>query len=149
MSPFYTNSWVIRLWLSLEASLFIFGITLPLAHIDQFWILADDISMLHILDRFWDHDELLLFLTVFLFGVLFPFAKILLKFLSPNHIAIGVLYRFALTDIFLVALLVYVVKGMSMIEISLGIGFYALLGSVLVGHGLQLYDRFSKAPSHH
>ncbi len=124
----------------LETILFVLGVVLPLAEVSQFWLFDDEFSVLGLLITFINEGEYILFLVVAVFGVSLPLLKMILKLHGGRGFWVAFLYRFALTDIFLLAILVYLVKASSVLSIGLLNGFWCLLASVLLGHGIMAYS---------
>ncbi|HCJ62325.1 MAG TPA: hypothetical protein DHV03_06865 [Alphaproteobacteria bacterium] len=127
----------------IETILFVLGVALPLAEVSQFWLFDDEFSVLGLLVTFITEGEFVLFLVVAIFGVVLPLLKMILKLQGIGGFWVAFLYRFALTDIFLLAILVYLVKASSTLSIGLLEGFWCLLGSILLGHGIMAYSMLS------
>ena len=124
-------------WLTLtilEIILLILGVSFPLARIDEFWIFTSEFSILSISRDLIIADEFLLGLMVFSFGLLFPLVKIVFRLTGYELINRYNLHKFSMVDIFLISFLVFSAKVSNYFDLSLLIGFYFLISSVLLGY---------------
>ena len=119
-----------------------FGVYLPLANTTEFWIFKSEFSIFSLSYQFLISDELLLFLVVFLFGFIFPLIKIISRIFKFEYISRFNLHKFSMVDIFLISFLVFIGKSSTFFEIQLGIGFYFLLMSVLIGYFSIIFDKY-------
>ena len=118
----------------LEIILLILGVSFPLARIDEFWIFTSEFSILSISRDLIIADEFLLGVMVFSFGLLFPLVKIVFRLTSYELINRYNLHKFSMVDIFLISFLVFSAKVSNYFDLSLLIGFYFLISSVLLGY---------------
>ena len=118
----------------LEIILLILGVSFPLARIDEFWIFTSEFSILSISRDLIIADEFLLGLIVFSFGLLFPLVKIVFRLTGYELINRYNLHKFSMVDIFLISFLVFSAKVSNYFDLSLLIGFYFLISSVLLGY---------------
>ena len=118
----------------LEIVLLILGVSFPLARIDEFWIFTSEFSILSISRDLIIADEFLLGVMVFSFGLLFPLVKIVFRLTGYELINRYNLHKFSMVDIFLISFLVFSAKVSNYFDLSLLIGFYFLISSVLLGY---------------
>ena len=118
----------------LEIILLILGVSFPLARIDEFWIFTSEFSILSISRDLIIANEFLLGLMVFSFGLLFPLVKIVFRLTGYELINRYNLHKFSMVDIFLISFLVFSAKVSNYFDLSLLIGFYFLISSVLLGY---------------
>ena len=118
------------------------GVYLPLANTTEFWIFKSEFSIFSLSYQFLISDELLLFLVVFLFGFIFPLIKIISRIFKFEYISRFNFHKFSMVDIFLISFLVFIGKSSTFFEIQLGIGFYFLLMSVLIGYFSIIFDKY-------
>ncbi len=118
----------------LEIILLILGVSFPLARIDEFWIFTSEFSILSISRDLIIADEFLLGVMVFSFGLLFPLVKIVFRLTGYELINRYNLHKFSMVDIFLISFLVFSAKVSNYFDLSLLIGFYFLISSVLLGY---------------
>ena len=118
----------------LEIILLILGVSFPLAKIDEFWIFTSEFSILSISRDLIIADEFLLGVIVFSFGLLFPLVKIVFRLTGYELINRYNLHKFSMVDIFLISFLVFSAKVSNYFDLSLLIGFYFLISSVLLGY---------------
>ena len=118
----------------LEIILLILGVSFPLARIDEFWIFTSEFSILSVSRDLIIADEFLLGLMVFSFGLLFPLVKIVFRLTGYELINRYNLHKFSMVDIFLISFLVFSAKVSNYFDLSLLIGFYFLISSVLLGY---------------
>ena len=118
----------------LEIILLILGVSFPLARIDEFWIFTSEFSILSISRDLIIADEFLLGVIVFSFGLLFPLVKIVFRLTGYELINRYNLHKFSMVDIFLISFLVFSAKVSNYFDLSLLIGFYFLISSVLLGY---------------
>jgi uncharacterized paraquat-inducible protein A len=126
---------VIRnLLIACESIFLCLGVYLPLAVIDEFWIISSEFSILSLSENLLIENEWALGLVVFLFGVIFPIFKIIIRFFHIERFEKFNLHRFSMVDIFLLSFLVFMGKLSMFFEIELLIGFYFLLLSICLGY---------------
>jgi|TARA_B100000959_G_scaffold217505_1_gene229427 uncharacterized paraquat-inducible protein A len=117
------------------------GVYLPLATIDEFWIISSEFSILSLSEKLLIENEWTLGLLVFLFGVIFPIFKIITRLFYIKIFEKFNLHRFSMVDIFLLSFLVFMGKLSRFFEIELLIGFYFLLLSICVGYIQIIFSR--------
>ena len=122
-----------KILLLLELILLFFGITVPLARIEEFWVFSSEFSLISIITTLWESREYTLSTIVLVFGVAFPLMKVTCKLINFHGFERLGLHRFALVDIFLISFLVYSAKLSNFFEVTLLSGFYFLLAFVLFG----------------
>ena len=110
------------------------GVYLPLATIDEFWIISSEFSILSLSEKLLIENEWTLGLLVFLFGVIFPIFKIITRLFYIKIFEKFNLHRFSMVDIFLLSFLVFSGKLSKFYELELLIGFYFLITSILLGY---------------
>jgi len=136
---FYTHETIDRIKLIslfilfLEASLLYLGVTLPLVRIKHFWIFKEEQSVVDILVIFYQNNEFILFLIISIMGFILPFIKLLFRAFQLDGKVFNIIGKFASLDIFLIALLIFVGKSISFIDVNLSPGFYFLCGGIIMG----------------
>jgi paraquat-inducible protein A len=120
------------------------GIAAPVLTFRKFLILKNTFSILSGLKTLWNEGEILLFLIIGVFSVLFPAAKILLMsgiwYLRPfsrptsdkllNNL--GWISRWSMLDVYVVALLVVIVRLGALGRVQVRWGIYAFALSVIL-----------------
>lgn len=122
-----------------ELGLLIAGATLPLARITEFWIFENEFSIFSLSWTLASSEELLLGSIVFLFGFLFPLAKIAASFVEGLGSIAMTIQRFSLVDVFLLSFLVYGSKISETYDMELGSGFYCLIAALALGFARPLF----------
>ena len=122
------------LLISFELIFLLLGVYYPLAKMKEFWLFKSEFSILSISYDFFVNEELTLFFVVFFFGFIFPVLKIISRILKINFIKKFNLHKFSMVDIFLISFLVFSAKVSNYFDLSLLIGFYFLISSVLLGY---------------
>ena len=140
---------VMMLLVSLVA--FVAGIFLPFTSVTKLWLFENQISVYQGLIVLWKADEILLFLVLFVFTVIFPFVKIsamLLVWLKPqpDHEQARQMFSFvanlgkwSMLDVFVVAILVLTVKSSGVASIKVGAGFFLFFLSVMLTQCASLW----------
>ena len=117
----------------LELIFFGFGISLPLLSVSEFWFFKNEISLINIVYGLFENAEYFLAVMVTVFGVVIPFIKIFARLLSLKFVEKFQLHKFAMLDIFLISFIVFSSKFASLFDAKIGIGFYFLSASILIG----------------
>ena len=117
----------------LEAVILYFGVTLPLVRIQHLWIFKEEQSVIDILVIFYQYNELLLFILVSIMGLILPFLKLVLRALELDGKVFKFISRFSSIDIFLIAILIFIGKSVSLIDVNLSAGFYFLCVGIIMG----------------
>ena len=122
----------------LELIFFGFGISLPLLSVSEFWFFKNEVSLINIVYGLFENAEYLLALIVVTFGALIPVMKISARLIGLNFFDKFQLHKFAMLDIFLISFIVFSSKFASLFDAKIGIGFYFLSASILIGF-IQLF----------
>jgi hypothetical protein len=121
--------------------LLLFGITLPIAKIDEFWFFSSNFSILSIVKDLFINNEYLLAIIIISFGFFFPTIKIISRHLSLRIINEYNLHKFSMVDIFIISFLVFASKASSFFNMEIELGFYFLLLSVLLGYSYIIFTK--------
>ena len=127
--------------ISFELIFLVLGVYYPLANMKEFWIFKSEFSILSISYDFFVNEELALFFVVFFFGFVFPVLKIISRIFKVSFVERFNLHKFSMVDIFLISFLVFIGKSSNFFDIELGIGFYFLIFSILLGYFQILLNR--------
>ena len=117
----------------LELIFFSFGISLPLLSVSEFWFFKNEVSLINIIYGLFENAEYLLALIVAIFGVLIPLIKVSSRLMGLKFLEKFQLHKFAMLDIFLISFIVFSSKFASLFDAKIGVGFYFLLASILIG----------------
>ena len=117
----------------LELIFFSFGISLPLLSVSEFWFFKNEVSLINIVYGLFENAEYLLALIVAIFGVLIPLIKVSSRLMGLTFLEKFQLHKFAMLDIFLISFIVFSSKFASLFDAKIGVGFYFLLASILIG----------------
>ena len=129
------------IFISFELIFLFLGVYYPLAKMKEFWIFKSEFSILSLSYDFLINEELILFFVVFFFGFIFPILKIISRVYKINFVEKFNLHKFSMVDIFLISFLVFIGKSSNFFDIELGIGFYFLIFSILLGYFQILLNR--------
>ena len=99
-----------NLLIACESIFLCLGVYLPLAVIDEFWIISSEFSILSLSENLLIEKEWALGLVIFLFGVIFPIFKIIIRFFHIERFEKFNLHRFSMVDVFLLSFLVFMGK---------------------------------------
>lgn len=124
----------------LELIFFGFGISLPLLSVSEFWFFKNEISLINIVYGLFENAEYFLAVIVSIFGVVIPLIKISARLMELKFVDKFQLHKFAMLDIFLISFIVFSSKFASLFDAEIGIGFYFLLASILIGF-IQIFRR--------
>ena len=124
----------------LEAVILYFGVTLPLVQVKHFWIFKEEQSVIDILLIFYQHNEIFLFILVSIMGLIFPFLKLVFRAFELDGKVFKFISRFSSIDIFLIAILIFIGKSVSFIDVNISAGFYFLCVGIIMG--LLQVDKF-------
>lgn len=124
----------------LELIFFGFGISLPLLSVSEFWFFKNEISLINIVYGLFENAEYFLAVIVSIFGVVIPLIKISARLMGLKFVDKFQLHKFAMLDIFLISFIVFSSKFASLFDAEIGIGFYFLLASILIGF-IQIFRR--------
>ena len=124
-----------------EFILLLFGISLPIAKIDEFWFFSSEFSILSIVKDLFINNEYLLAIIIIIFGFFFPTIKIISRHLSLRIINEYNLHKFSMVDIFIISFLVFASKASSFFNMEIELGFYFLLLSVLLGYSYIIFTK--------
>ena len=137
MKEFKLSKLCFFIFVLVELSLFSYGAISPLFVLREsvgWWVFNENnTSLLGVVRTFYLEKELLLFLIILVFGVLSPIAKLFAKLFRMQAI-VNLLHKFSHVDIFLLVILIYISKSSFFLEVNLGLGFYLLLASLLLGY---------------
>ena len=117
----------------LELIFFGFGISLPLLSVSEFWFFKNEISLIDIVYGLFENAEYFLAVIVSIFGVVIPLIKISSRLMGLKFVDKFQLHKFAMLDIFLISFIVFSSKFASLFDAKIGVGFYFLLASILIG----------------
>jgi len=140
---------VMAVLLLVSAITFGLGISLPIVHFQKFFLFSETPSIVSMIQLLWAEDSRAIALAIMLFSVLFPLLKLLIAFLtavaprarlahSPVTRWAGVLSRWSMMDVMLVALVIVAAKGSGMADavVQPGLWFYgtsAITGAIAAG----------------
>lgn len=124
-----------------EFILLLFGISLPIAKIDEFWFFSSEFSILSIVKDLFINNEYSLAIIIISFGFFFPTIKIISRHLSLRIINEYNLHKFSMVDIFIISFLVFASKASSFFNMEIELGFYFLLLSVLLGYSSIIFTK--------
>ena len=124
----------IRLLIILELLFLICGVFFPIAKINELWIFNSNYSLYSILLKLFNEGETLIGIIVAVFGILFPFFKIISRFSKTNLFVKNNLQKFSMLDIFILSLIIFSSKTTIYFEIDFLIGFYFLIISIGIGY---------------
>ena len=130
-----------------ELVLLILGVTLPLAHMKELWIFKTEFSLVGLSKDLFAGNEYILSVLVITFGFIFPLFKIIIRHTKWRALHNMNLHKFSMVDIFLMSFLVFSGKASMFFNIHLGVGFYCLLGSILLGYLQVFMDGAKQAPN--
>lgn len=128
------------------------GLILPIVSMEQFWVFSSEVSVLSAVNSLFTDGEILLSTIVVLFSIILPNVK--LVFLAsyavslqqhPLGIILEKLSRWAMLDVFLVAVLISVVKLGAITTSHSEVGLYWLTIATLATFILGAYKPKQKA----
>ena len=107
------------------------GISLPLLHMETFWIFSEKPSLIQIIYDLWIEEERLLSLIVALFSILFPLVKLwsahqkLFAGKAPLSLS-TYLAKWSMLDVLLVAIVIFTAKtsGIANASTQIGVWFF-------------------------
>ena len=117
----------------LELVFFLLGISLPLLVVQEFWFFRNEISLINIVIGLLMNGEYPLGIVITVFGVIVPLIKITGRLLSVRSLNKLPLHKFSMLDIFLMSFIIFASKFSLIFNAKIEIGFYFLLGSILIG----------------
>ena len=137
------SSRFLRAAIYLAAALFFLGIFAPMLTLTKFIFIRDRISLVTGLSRLLEEGDLLLFIIIFVFSIMFPVAKLVIlhRIVSipsdgarfGRHIAfLSKFGKWSMLDVFVVAVLLASVKLGALADVELHFGIYAFAASVLL-----------------
>ena len=106
--------------------------------VSEFWFFKNEISLLKIIQGLFENNELVLATVVTTFGVVLPTFRMIGQLLNFTALEKFQLHKFSMLDIFLLSFVVFAGKFSAIFSANIAVGFYFLLGSVLVGF-LQIF----------
>ena len=140
---------LIALLLFVAVFCFALGITLPVLHMQKLYFFEETPSILSLVQSLWQENSTLLAVVVLLFSVIFPLLKLGIVFItaiapkaelahSPLIRWAGVLSKWSMMDVLLVALVITAAKTSGLAEaiVQPGLWFYAisaLCGAIAAG----------------
>ena len=115
----------------------------PLFSVSEFYIFSDTLTIYSIVNTLYVSQEWLLFLVIFIFGVVFPLAKYMLlllyglcidsRKLSSNIIQIlEIMSKWAMLDVFVIAILIASIKLKSLASAETHYGLYLFISSIVI-----------------
>ena len=117
----------------LELVFFLLGVSLPLIVVQEFWFFRNEISLINIVIGLLMNGEYLLGIVITVFGLIVPLIKITGRLLSVRSLNKLPLHKFSMLDIFLMSFIIFASKFSLIFNAKIEIGFYFLLGSILIG----------------
>lgn len=140
---------IVALILFAAAFCFALGLTLPIVHFQKLYFFNERPSLFELVGGLWAEGSLLIAFAVLAFSMIFPALKLTLVFISavaPNaQIAhsplarfVGLLSKWSMMDVLLVALVIFAAKssGLANAFTQPGLWFYAaaaIMGAVAAG----------------
>ena len=118
----------------LELVFLILGVSLPLAIIDEFWFFSSEFSIISLTSNLLLNGEYPLAFVIIVFGFIFPILKLLNRIMEIKILENFPLHKFAMVDIFLLSFLIFGGKLSYFYEVTLQIGFYFLLLSIILSY---------------
>ena len=109
------------------------GVSLPLMVVSEFWFFKNEISFIDVVYGLFENNEYSLCFLVAFFGILAPLLKIIARHSKLRYLDKLQLHKFAMLDIFLISFIVFASKFSSLFNAKIGVGFYFLLVSILLG----------------
>lgn len=125
---------IIRLLITLELIFLICGVFSPIAKINELWLFNSSYSLYSILLKLFNEGEIFIGIIVGVFGIFFPFLKIVSKYSKTNFFEKTNLQKFSMLDIFILSLIIFSSKTSIYFEIDFLIGFYFLIISIGIGY---------------
>jgi paraquat-inducible protein A len=133
----------ILILLAASAVLLYYGVTLPVIETSAMLFWRDSYSVWWALNNFWSDNEYGLALTISVFSIAFPALKLfLLGFLWVGPLSsqfrkellhhISFLSRWAMLDVFVVAMMVAVIQAGTIMDARPREGIYCFAGSVVI-----------------
>ncbi len=137
-----TQAKLYLLWFLVVAS-FIAGILLPIATVEKFLISRNTFSLIgSLVELFGNLDNLLIFLIILLFTILFPLAKIITMFMQIKNQGknwqnratkiLETIGHFSMVDVFVIALMVLLLKLRVLVNVEVEVGFYLFTLSIVL-----------------
>ncbi len=126
-----------------SALLLVLGWLMPVMTVETLFIFEDEVSILGASFRLLEHGDILLFIVIVLFTVLFPTAKLIVAFFAWRQVlradaghfravhwveAIG---KWSMMDVFVVALIVVIIKMSVVSDVSIELGLYVFIIAVV------------------
>lgn len=136
--------WALGFLLLASAGLLLLGWVLPVMTIKTLFIFDDQVSILGACFRLLEEGEVLLFLIIMVFTIIFPAAKLALAFDTWLRLhrpgaklgqAIGwieTLGKWSMLDVFVVALVVVVIKLSYVSDVTVHLGLYVFALAVVL-----------------
>ena len=129
---------IVALLLLTASFCFALGITLPILHMQKLYFFEETPSIVSLLDALWQEGNYVIALAVLAFSVVFPLLKLVIVFVaaiapqtrlahSPIIKWAGVLSKWSMMDVLLVALVITAAKtsGLADAFVQPGLWFYA------------------------
>ncbi|MEE9375034.1 MAG: paraquat-inducible protein A [Rhizobiaceae bacterium] len=139
----------IALLLLIAAICFGLGISLPIVHFQKLYFFNDTPSIISLFYGLWMKGNWLVAIAILIFSIIFPLVKLLITFISAispttqfSHSPIikwaGVLSKWSMMDVLLVALVIFAAKSSGLAEAFAqpGLWFYAtsaICGAIAAG----------------
>ncbi len=133
----------LRAAIYLAAALFCLGIFAPMMTLTKFIFIRDRISLATGLSRLLEEGELLLFIIIFVFSIMFPVAKLVILHMVVSVPSHGVRFarrvaflskfgKWSMLDVFVVSVMLVSVKLGALADVKVHFGIYAFAASVLL-----------------
>lgn len=139
----------VALILFAAAFCFALGLTLPIVHFQKLYFFNERPSLVELVGGLWAEGSLLIALAVLIFSMIFPALKLTLVFVSaiapetqiahsPLARFVGLLSKWSMMDVLLVALVIFAAKSSGLADAFAqpGLWFYAaaaIMGAVAAG----------------
>ncbi|MFZ1814740.1 MAG: paraquat-inducible protein A [Rhizobiaceae bacterium] len=137
------------IFLLIAAISFGLGIALPLVRFEKLYFFAETPSLLGVVAGLWSKDDMVLAAIVFLFSIAFPVVKMFTVYEAAFGLGrfptwAGVLSKWSMMDVLLVAILVFAAKtsGLATAVSQPGLWFFGLstLATAAATSGLKIRD---------
>jgi paraquat-inducible protein A len=119
------------------------ALNLPFMSIDRLIFWQDDYTLFTSLRAMWDSGHRFLAGVIFLFSIIFPFAKLAALTAiwfwpmsdttrKPALFWLGVLGKWSMLDVFIVALLIVLTQSKGFVDAEAQVGLYVFAGAILL-----------------
>lgn len=127
----------------LAGGLLVAGYTLPFMEVQKLVFFREDYSLLRSIVGMWEEGYYFLAIVIFVFSVVFPIGKLAALLMvwfmpmPPERLAralhwLGVLGKWSMLDVFVIALLIVLTRAGSLVEATPGVGVYLFAAAILL-----------------